>query len=47
MTKILQTIADILAEKLNVAKTHEEFQSIYLIALQVDDFAVRRGIYLN
>lgn len=47
MTKILQTIADILIQKLKTAKTDEEFQSIYSIALQLDNFAIRRGIYLD
>lgn len=47
MTKILQTIADILIEKLKTVKTDEEFQSIYSIALQLDNFAIRRGIYLD
>ena len=47
MTKILQTIADVLIKKLEAAKTDEEFQSIYSIALQLDDFAIRRGIYLD
>lgn len=47
MTKILQSIADNLIEKMRSAKTEEEFWKLYSFALYLDDFSIRRGIYLD
>lgn len=47
MTKILQSIAESLIEKMKSAKTEEEFLKLQLFALYLDDYAIRRNIYLD
>lgn len=47
MKTILQKFANSLIEKIKSAKNEDEFNSLYSVCLYLDDFAIRRGIFLD
>jgi hypothetical protein len=47
MRTILQKIANYLIDKLEVVKNEDDFENIYLMCIKLDDFAIRRGIFLD